>query len=180
MMNFCVFLSLIKKQNRSRMKYILVCLLLLGIGFSACRKDQGKQPETFTDAYLYGLAKDTTGKFTYKDAATASEFISDAAHGTKSYTLYMNKKANDACTASGKLPVGGSFPDSSLLVKYLKVAPGGALESYAVLYKLKGSWNWAKYDALGNATHSLKASSATCTGCHTSTRDLTWTFIAHP
>lgn len=165
-----------------KIRFYLLSLVFLLIIFSQCTKDKGKVSDGFNDAYLYTIAKDTTGKFSYKDASNLSEFNSVVGdHGNKPYTLYMNKKANDACTASGKLPSGGTFPDSSLLVKYLKTSAGGPLDQLIVMYKRKGSWVWAEYKPNGDVIWSYKQDAALCLGCHTATpRDHTATFDVHP
>jgi hypothetical protein len=154
---------------------LLVCSLLW-----ACTKDVGTLPIiVFDDAALVALVKNDSGKVTWKNAANDSLFTSGAEHGSKQYKLRMNAIASAACTDAGKLPTGGVFPDASLLVKQLYAAPGGAVEKYAVLYKKNGAWLWAEYGVGGNVVHGFNESSATCTGCHTSNRDKTWTFDSH-
>lgn len=162
------------------MKYIIVSVFLISAVLWSCTKDVGSLPvAVFDDTALYNLVKVDSGKTTWKNAANDSLFTSGAEHGSKQYKLRMNAKAKAACTDAGKLPTGGVFPDSSLLVKQLYATPGGAVEKYAVLYKKSGAWLWAEYGVSGNVVHSFNASSATCTGCHTSNRDKTWTFDSH-
>lgn len=162
------------------MKYIIVSVFLVSAVLWSCTKDVGSLPVTvFDDAALYNLVKVDSGKTTWKNAANDSLFTSGAEHGSKQYKLRMNAWAKAACTDAGKLPTGGVFPDSSLLVKQLYTTPGGAVEKYAVLYKKSGAWLWAEYGVSGNVVKSFNSSSATCTGCHTSNRDQTWTFDSH-
>jgi hypothetical protein len=152
------------------------------ISVCSCTKDKGVNSGGFSDEYLYKISKDTTDKYVYKDNTNISEFNSFVPdHGNKPYSLFMNRKAYDACTDGGKLPSGGSFPDSSLLVKYLKNATGGTLNQLVVMYKRKGTWVWAEYDPSGGVLWSYKQEAALCLTCHTATpRDYTQTFDAHP
>ncbi len=162
------------------MKFIIISALLICSLLWACTKDVGSLPITvFDDAALVALVKNDSGKVTWKNAANDSLFTSGSEHGSKQYKLRMNPTASAACTDAGKLPTGGVFPNSSLIVKQLYSAPGGSVESYAVMYKKDGAWLWAKYGVTGNVIHSFTANSSVCTSCHTSNRDLTWTFDSH-
>jgi len=162
------------------MKYIIVSVFLISAVLWSCTKDVGSLPvAVFDDAALFTLVKNDSGKVTWKNAVNDSLFTSGSEHGSKQYKLRMNAVANAACTDAGKLPTGGVFPNSSLLVKQLYASPGGAVESYAVMYKKDGAWLWAKYGVTGNVIFSFNENPAVCTGCHTSNRDKAWTFDSH-
>ena len=148
--------------------------------FWACTKDVGSlSTKIFDDETLVALIKNGTEKVTWKNATNDSLFTSGSEHGSKQYKLKLNLVASAACTDAGKLPSGGVFPNTSLLVKELYSNSGGSVESYAVMYKEDGVWLWAKYGVNGNVIHGFTTNSAICTGCHTSNRDKTWTFDVH-
>jgi hypothetical protein len=176
---FIFFRSICK--NLFSMKYFVLIIFLFCSIFWACTKDVGSLPITiFNDESLVALVKNDSGKVSWKNAANDSIFTSDAAHGTKQYKLRLNAIASAACTDAGKLPTGGVFPNSSIIVKQLYSTIGGSIESYAVMYKKDGAWLWAKYGASGNVIHSFNTNSSSCTSCHASDKDYTWTFDIHP
>ncbi len=168
--------------------YITLALITAGTIIS-CAKDRAT-PDTsasaLTDAKLYDLAKDTTDYYYYADGSSATQFLttsnSSPFHGNIYYELKMNKTAKDACTSGGKLPASGTFPDSSLVVKQIHASPTGPVTEYAVLYKLKGSWNWARYSPAGDVLFSINGdANANCISCHQpSSRDFVRTFDEHP
>jgi hypothetical protein len=168
------------------MKNLLYCIpataIIAAVLFS-CAKDKATPDTTFTDAKLFALVTDSVNEKYYKDNSNATEWAStQGAHGNLIYKLKMNAKAFDACTASGKLPQGGSFPDSSLLVKKLFTgASTGSVAGYAVMYKLGGSWNWAEYSPTGTVLFSINTDNSLCVGCHQpNSRDFARTFDEHP
>lgn len=150
--------------------------------FWACAKDRAVPDVTFTDAKLFALVTDTTGENLYKSSSNATQWTStQGAHGNQFYEMKMNAKAYSACTASGKLPQGASFPDSSLIVKRLHSTSSGPVTLYAVMYKLGGTWNWAEYNPTGDVLFSIKADASGCVSCHQpSSRDFVQTFDVFP
>ncbi|MFL5752935.1 MAG: cytochrome P460 family protein [Bacteroidia bacterium] len=162
-------------------KLIVTGSILFAIIVYSCTKDKGAiSGSVLTDDLLITMAKDTSGKFLYANGAGATTFTSDPAHNSRPYSLRMNKKAHDACTAGGKLPNGATFPDSSMLVKELRNSVSNLVEQYAVIYKMNGSWKWGEYKPDGSVDKKITDDSNFCTSCHTSTRDNVWTFDVHP
>ncbi|MBC7864061.1 MAG: hypothetical protein IAF38_13880 [Bacteroidia bacterium] len=167
-------------------KYILSLSVFIvsAIIIFSCRKDVGTLDTTFTDAKFFALIQgDTIGGGYYKDASNNSTFTSDAAHGAKPYKLRLNKKGFLALTNAGKLPNGGSFPDSSLVVKELHSSViTDPIANYGALYKLNGTWNWAKFTASGTVVFGIHDNSTTdCKSCHSANpNDYVLTFAVHP
>jgi hypothetical protein len=171
------------------MKYIVTIVFALAIVLYACTKDVGMLPQAvqLSDSTLFKMATTTT-PYSYKAGTgdttfTSSNSVTFGAHPTDVYSLRANKKAKDAMTASGKLPVNGTFPDSTLLVKKLYTSFPGQVDQYAVMYKINSGWIWAKYDANGGVLQSFKADASSCVGCHpasgTGVRDHVNTFDLH-
>ena len=150
---------------------LTLTVLLAGVLLFACKKEKAK-PTGLSDANLYALAKDTTDVVWYQNAVILTGL---GPHGN--YKLRFNQRAASVLDGTLELPVGGIFPDSSLIVK--EAYSGGNISLYAIMFKLEGNWVWAEYGASGNSLHSFSAGSGVCTGCHTSNRDNTLTFDLH-
>ncbi|MDP2386399.1 MAG: cytochrome P460 family protein [Bacteroidota bacterium] len=163
------------------MKYFVVLLLALCVGFYACTKDVGILPQAppLTDSLLFTYVKDSANQTPYLSTTSQSTFTSDAAHGSKLYKLMVNTKARNSMTDGGKLPVNGSFPDSSLMVKKL-YNTSNQVDFYAVMYKKDGAWKWAEFNASGTVVKSINSNSDNCISCHASDRDRVNTFVVHP
>lgn len=152
-----------------------IVILLL---FFSCTKDRGILDGQLTDEKLFMLTADTVNATWYQNG----QFLSPAGgspHGT--FKLRFNPVAASVLDSTGELPVNGTFPDSSLLVKEVYNVPNGNLTVYAVMYKRKGVWNWAEYGPGGNSIFSVFNNSNTCTDCHRQTpnRDEVRTFDLH-
>lgn len=95
-------------------------------------------------------------------------------HGT--FKLRFNSIASKALTEDGKLPVGKTFPEGSLLIK--DIYSGGTLTLYAFMYKRSGSWLWAEIKPDKKISHSVKGDPGVCTNCHSQAgnRDLAVSF----
>jgi hypothetical protein len=149
----------------------------------SCRKDKATPDTSFTNEKFFGFIKDSATASYYKNGtefttSSTSQFF----HGSVFYKLRMNTTAFNACTDGGKLPAGSSFPDSSLLIKEIRAAAGGSISEFAAMYKLNGSWNWARFKPSGEVLFGIDDDEvATCVGCHQpQSRDLVRSFDEHP
>lgn len=162
-------------------RFIKLLLLPIAIGMllSYCTKDKADPSTQFTNAKLFALAKDSTGHtHLYNNPALFRQPAGNSPHGL--FKVRFNKKAQDALVG-GKLPVNGTFPDSSLIVKDIYDGINGNITLYAVMYKYKGVWQWAEYKPDGTIAHSIFGSVGVCTSCHSNTpnRDLVRVFDLH-
>lgn len=148
-----------------------LAILLSGILLFACKKEKAK-PTGLSDEALYALARDTAGAVWYQNGVILSGL---GPHGN--YKLRFNAKAATVLDGLLELPVGGTFPDSSLLVK--EAHTSGVISQYIIMFKHEGNWLWAEYGPTGNIVYSFTQGSGSCTGCHTSNRDNTLTFDLH-
>lgn len=101
--------------------------------------------------------------------------------------IRFNPIAVAALTDSGKLPVNGTFPRGSLIVKELFESETDSLRYLAVMYKdslhpqQAFGWVWGEYEANGTPLITLNSQGSLCTSCHqTNGRDLTRLFDLHP
>ncbi|HNI43708.1 MAG TPA: cytochrome P460 family protein [Chitinophagales bacterium] len=104
------------------------------------------------------------------------------------FKLLFNPKAASVLDASGKLPIGASFPDSSLVLKVTYKPNGEDIKELVPMYKLSTSeysengWLWAKYSPTGSkALYSVSNKGDKCASCHSSSgnRDFTLAFDLH-
>jgi hypothetical protein len=152
---------------------VFLAFLSLLIVLISCTKKQGKNPAlAYGDAAL--LDSCLKEQIYYKNDATTLLSGAHGPHGT--FKLRFNSIANKALTDNGKLPLGSSFPEGSLIIK--DIYSGGDLTLYAFMYKHSGSWLWAEIKPNGSVLHSVNGQESVCTGCHSQSgnRDLVVSF----
>lgn len=125
----------------------------------------------------------TTSGFTYyQNNSTPRQSVAESnAHGAK-VNIRFNAKAQSVLGMDGKLPLGTSFPDSSLIVKEIYDSNGN-LSLYATMYRLPNDkntfkkWVWAEITPLGVSYYEPSRGNG-CTSCHSlsGNRDLVRTF----
>lgn len=148
--------------------------IVLVAALIACTKKQGTNPAlAFSDKALLDSCRQENLPY-YKNDPNSLLSGSSGPHGT--FKLRFNAIANKALTDNGKLPVSGSFPEGSLIVK--DIYSGGSISLYAFMYKRGGSWLWGEIAPNGNILYSVNKNPSTCTGCHSQTgqRDLVVSF----
>lgn len=161
------------------MKLKLSLCVLAPLFILSCTKKVASNPElAYSDGALYDSAsKSTNYKYYQNDPSTVLAAGGNSPHGT--FKLRFNSIAYAALTAGGKLPVGGTFPEGSFLVK--DVYSGSNLNIYAYMYKHNGNWLWGEVKSNGEFLYYAKDGPAVCVGCHSQTgnRDLVTTFQFH-
>ena len=156
---------------------VFISVIVISAVYS-CRKDVGKDPDiAYTDYALLDSCKNAASFRYYKDDPGMVYPGTNGPHG--SYKLKFNHKAYAQLTDGGKLPLGNTFGNGSMIVK--EIVSGGTLIEYALMYKLNGSWLWAEIDPSFKVKHSVKAEHGVCISCHSQNgnRDLVTTFIYH-
>ncbi len=159
-------------------KIILPAVTALCIsGLYACTWDKGLPDTNLTDDALFRITTDTAGKVYYQNSAILPP-AGGSPHGN--FRLRFNSKAASVLDGSLELPVGQTFPDSSLLVKEA-LDNTNSLSIYAVMYKYKGGWLWGEYYPGGNVIYSTSLNGPVCISCHSAgaNRDLVRTFDEH-
>jgi hypothetical protein len=154
-------------------------LSAIAIGTFSCTKEVAPLLGP-NDAQLFAMCTDTTNMFYYQN--DPSSFLSPAGgspHGT--FKLRFNETAKNALGSDGKLPVGGEFPDSSMVVKVLYTAPQGNIAGYAIMFKLNDSWFRAEYSDVGAVWYGVAGDLSSCLSCHlgSGNRDQILTFNYH-
>jgi hypothetical protein len=151
---------------------IFICFLII---IHSCAKEKGAVPFQVSDRSLFELVQKTAGSGYYQSGAVLSN-AGNSPHG--SFKFRMNSIAQRVLNASGELPAGAVFPDSSFLVKEIQAA--GPIQ-YAVMYKSGKSWEWAEFSSNGDAYYSVGKNGAACISCHSNSpnRDLVRTFDLH-
>ncbi|MCE3226645.1 MAG: Cytochrome [Bacteroidetes bacterium] len=152
-------------------------IIFISVVLASCTKQVGKNPElAYSDLALLDTAKASYHTYYKNDPAIVLNAAGNSPHG--SFKLRANSIAFKAMNDNGKLPVNGTFPDGSFLVK--DVLLNGELELYAYMYKRSGSWLWGEVKKDGNFLYTQK-NAAICTSCHNQPghRDLVVTFNYH-
>ncbi len=150
----------------------IACLL------ASCKKD--KEIKNANDQ-LFDEA--TASGFTYFDNGDLLAGASPIPHG--SFKLRFNAIAYAALDTTGKLPVGATFPNGSLIVK--EIFNGADITLLAIMKKNPSSeyaangWMWAEIKPERDVSFSLQEKGDACVGCHNGSpnRDLTRTFDLH-
>jgi hypothetical protein len=156
-----------------------VLLLFLGTTLSllvfSCKKKRTNQD-------IYNEANSSDLVF-YKNKDTIYAPAGTSPHGP--FKLKFNQTAANALGADGKLPLGQTFPDGSLIVK--EVYTNGIKSLYAVMKKdhrskfASNKWVWAEYELNGDVKVNVSREGADCVSCHSggNPRDLTLSFDLH-
>jgi hypothetical protein len=158
---------------KSKIKFLFILFITVCIAtvLYSCRKDIGKNPLlAFSDRALFDSAKNENAFVYYQNSATVHSGT-NGPHG--SFKLKFNKIANAALTDNGKLPVGETFPNGSMVVKVVETSG-----LYALMYKKENSWLWAEFNADGSTYFSVNKDPSVCTSCHSQSgnRDLVVSF----
>ncbi len=155
------------------MKNKITLFLILSFSallFAQCNKEEEAMG---ADLELFNLATATTG-FSWFQTDSIRASSNPSAHNA-----YMRVRFNQTAAAilgsDGKLPVGASFPNGSLIVKELYDSPTGSLQLYAIMQKdstdsnAGANWLWAEIKPDSKVVFSVSEKGDGCTGCHGST-----------
>ena len=162
---------------------LLLVIFVAGAIHSCKDDDDDDQPVPSADETLFNESSTTSG-YSYYQSGNILPADPNSPHG--SFLLRFNSIAAAALDSTGELPVGGTFPNGSILVKEVYV--GTTLSLYAVMKKDPGSsnsgqgWLWAEYEPDGAVNISvLDKGNDGCVSCHTAipNRDLVRTFDFH-
>ncbi len=101
------------------------------------------------------------------------------------FKLLFNQTAWDALDSTGRLPVGGTFPEGSLIVK--DIVNGNSTDLYAVMLKSPNSslsnlgWLWNEFKPDGSVVIGVSDKGDACVGCHrgNTNRDFVNSFDLH-
>jgi hypothetical protein len=164
-------------------KYLYICALTLAAAstLTSCKKDDEEEKEDNKDLYC------EIGKSGYTYYAGTQQIVEGlgGAHGF--IKVRFNSIAAAALDSTGQLPVGGSFPEGSVIVKESYSSASGGLNLYAVMKKSPGNknsgsgWIWGEYKQGGDVVFSAAKKGNGCISCHSSgdQRDLVRTFDLH-
>jgi len=153
---------------------ISIVFISLIVALVCCTKKEGKNPSlAYTDYALLDSCQQPY-HFYYKNDPTTLLSGAHGPHGT--FKLRFNATAFKALTDGGKLPVGASFPEGSLIIK--DIYQGSDLTLYAFMYKTSGSWLWGEIKPNRTVLYGVKGNPTVCNGCHSQSgnRDLAVSF----
>jgi hypothetical protein len=155
--------------------FLIICMWI----FHSCTKekntnnnDNNDNMVESTDKMLYDMSKSSNGFIWYKktDALLATS-LGSAHPGSFLRTRY-NSVAATKLDNAGKIMLGVSFPEGSLIVKEL-YENSTKLIRYAILYKKSNSpdadekgWVWGYINPDGGIALAASAKGSGCKGCH--------------
>jgi|SRR5688572_10262345 len=159
-------------------------IVIAAVAIHSCKDDDDDDPAPSPTADQNFYNEVIASGYTFYQSGNTLPGISPSTHG--SFKLRFNSTALGALDSTGELPVGGTFPTGSILVK--EVYNGGNLDLFAVMKKdpantnAGSGWLWAEYDTDGTVITTVTSKgSPTCVSCHASnpTRDMVKTFDLH-
>jgi hypothetical protein len=160
-----------------KMLYLSFCAVAIAGFTQSCKKEN-----TDMETMLFSEFSTTTGYTFYKNSSTIVASSAESPHN-RFFRVRFNEIAKNALTNNGKLPVGGTFPEGSIVAKELYDSATGQLALYAVMKKASNDsnaangWLWAEYNANGQIVYSVTKKGAGCISCHkTNARDLVRVF----
>lgn len=164
-------------------KAITFTLLLTVIStvWISCKKDASDDPDSEIGR-LYTEVNDNNFVY-YKGEDKVLSPKGSSPHGD--FKLRFNNIALAALDSTGKLPLGASFPDGSIVLK--EIIKDGKVDAYYPMKKDQNNanaakgWLWYAFDKGGKVKTKLSDKGSDCVGCHSASgnRDFTLTFDLH-
>lgn len=165
-------------MNCSKHLPLFVLALFFSIASTSCKDPEAtSEDQAIIDEVLAG------NLLNYQNNDVVLTAAGNSPHG--SFKLLFNQTAWDALDSTGKLPVGATFPDGSLIVK--EVIKGGSTDLFAIMQKKPSSslsnqgWLWNEFEPNGDLIISVSDKGDACVGCHrgNTNRDFTNSFDLH-
>ncbi|MFN0152267.1 MAG: hypothetical protein ACKVU1_16305 [bacterium] len=169
--------SFAKLVARARRTIVAAAIFVVLTGCGGSDDDEPMTPDNAdrisTDAELFALVTQVEPfagytLFPNADSVVAGRLNGSEAHGPL-VRVSLNAKAASALV-DGKLPVDGSFPDSSIVFKELR--SGTTPTYYAIMYKDRDNplaangWVWGEYRTSGSIVGSVMNGANGCAACH--------------
>lgn len=160
-------------------------LAFIIIIIQSCKKDKADPPVDTTEVDLYNTIINTSEFTYYAGTPTITAAAGNSPHGFERVRFNGTTKA--VLDSTGKLPIGSSFPNGSIIVKDVFTSDTGGHFGYAVMKKdpaninSAGGYLWAEFNVNGTVDYSITNKGAACVGCHSGStnRDLVRTFDLH-
>ncbi len=163
----------------SRARHTIVAAAI-AVALAGCGGSDGSEPMTpddadriSTDAELFALVTQIEPFAGYTLFPNADSVVVGMLNGSDAHgplvRVSLNAKATSALV-DGKLPIDGSFPDSSIVFKELR--NGTTPTYYAVMYKDRDNplaangWVWGEYRTSGSVVGSVTNGASGCASCH--------------
>ncbi len=150
------------------MKSLIILFLSGSVFIVACAKNK---IENSTMESVFKEINTNSDYTFYKNDSSILPSSPESAH-TAFFRVRFNAKAASALTDNGKLPVNGTFPEGSIIVKDLYNTQNGAKVLYSVLKKdssnpnSSNGWLWIEYEPNGKEIYNINDKGAGCISCH--------------
>lgn len=144
---------------------------------TACKYDN---VEGRFETEIFNKAKSTNGYVWFKYSNISLQKSSGSGHVQPLLKTRYNAVAAGQLDSLGRIKIGATFPEESMVVKEL-LDNSGNIEVYAVLYKKskhpsadsKG-WVWGYYNKDGTVVISSALKGKDCIGCHSQSGNETY------
>lgn len=150
-------------------------LFLSGFILISCKKDKVLED---TDLKLYEMAEESNGFTWFKNSTDFLAKSSGTGHSQAFLRTKYNTIASTILDSTGKIIVGTSFPEGSLIVKEL-YNEAKKLERYAMLYKNSGNpnaddkgWVWGYIDSDKKVVIPASDKGKSCINCHSQSENI--------
>lgn len=180
MLQFYIFVLINQRFNMSNKSIIFSGLGVFLLSFSACKHDQITNDVNWD---LYELAKDTNGYTWFKNSNSALPRSSGSGHTTPLLRTRFNEIAATQLDSVGRVKLGITFPEGSVIVKELLNADE-SLERYALLskdssneYADANGWVWGYIYPDGTVAEKAENKGRSCTGCHSQAESIDYTLM---
>lgn len=148
---------------------LLSTACLLSLLISSCKYDN---VEGRFETEIFNKAKSANGYVWFKYSNISLQKSSGSGHVQPLLKTRYNAVAAGQLDSLGRIKIGATFPEESMVVKEL-LDNSGNIEVYAVLYKKskhpnadsKG-WVWGYYNKDGTVVISSALKGKDCSGCH--------------
>lgn len=159
--------------KKAIMKLTVALLLSLTTIVVACKKESVQETsKTMVEPTPLFEEITTLSNYTFYQGDSSIVPSSPQSAHNAFFRVRFNAIAAAALTDNGKLPVNGTFPEGSIIVKDLYNSQTGNVVLYSVLKKDSSSmnstngWLWVEYEANGNMIYKITNKGNGCVSCH--------------
>lgn len=164
-------------------KYSWIIIVFFLITSCVSKKEEGV---IISDATLISMLQPVSSFTYYRNSNDTLDAMSPSPHFFY-VRVRFNSKALSVLNDSVSDLNASVFPDESMVVKEVYDERGGALQSYAVMFKMRNAansgsgWVWSEYGPDGSIRYSAGLNGGNCVSCHSSptNSDLVKTFGLH-
>lgn len=182
-MAYCIFGIIVTQTNTTMKNNLKTFVVFISVAVGILATNACKKEATGTDKELYEMAKASSGFTWYNNSDALLNKSAGSGHPQPFLRTRYNSVASSILDTAGKVQVGATFPEGSLIVKEL-YSNSNTLARYAILYKMAASadadargWVWGYVNSDGTVAESSSKKGSACISCHLQANNIDYTLM---